>query len=134
MLTASIRLDKEKKIYKTVNNEELNVTYNPLIVTMLATEYQDKYSKLIKLIKDYQKTQTIELADELSNLSTEFADIGYKIIMTCLKANGKNVDETWINTNLMSEELHLLASYIIGTATDDVPKKETIKKKSKKTS
>ena len=121
---AKLFTEKERKIYTTASGEKLDLTWHPSIVDSLYREYTEL---LAKVGQDYALFQTnleiaktTKLPDEQLKVITDYIELmdsfkskGYQIIMAALKANGREVDDKWLDANLLAEEKELLVQLIM---------------------
>lgn len=121
MLDSRVVLASEKKIFKSVLGTELDCTYKPFILNVLASEYVNLQSDATEAIKKYVELgseATIEDMEDFRAKTKLFTDCGIKIILATMKANKVVADEEWLQENIALDEFHLLVNYIIGVATD----------------
>jgi len=127
MFDARTKLESEKRIYKSVRGLELDVTYMPFGLTKLGMEYTTAYFDSVNALKEYQKKSADKITekdvDDLQKRMKIYTDKGKEIIIAALHVNGKDVDEKWLEENLVADEFHLLINYI--QRRDDADEKKT---------
>jgi len=116
MFDARAKLESQKRIYKTVNGQELDVTFMPFALNKLGLEYTTAYFDSVNALKEYQKKPVDKITekdvDDLQKKMKIYTDKGKEIIIAALHANGKEVDEKWLEENLVADEFHLFINYI----------------------
>ena len=116
--------EKEKKIYTTVNGEKIDLTWKPSIIDRLYKEYTEMLfeikkqypvhlEKLERAKKGNIKPEDTEFIEKFSELIENYRNKFNQILIASMKANGREIDDEWIESNLVVEEKDLIIQIIM---------------------
>ena len=116
--------EKEKKIYTTVNGEKIDLTWKPSIIDRLYKEYTEMLfeikkqypvhlEKLERAKKGNIKPEDTEFIEKFSELIENYRNKFNQILIAAMKANGREIDDKWIESNLVVEEKDLIIQIIM---------------------
>jgi hypothetical protein len=116
-------LSLDRKIYKSVNGDEYDVTYTPAIITQLSILNAKLQSQVMKIFNSYDKVmaelklgmnveENTELINGWETVVKQQDEISWKIISETLKANNHDISVDQLRVLLMREEVPHFVQFI----------------------